>query len=43
MNICKSRSHERTVFVSETNRIQLEVAVNPRDKDPDQLHPRLPR
>ena len=35
VNICKSRSRERTVFVSETNRIQLEVAVNPRDKEPD--------
>ena len=35
VNICKSRSRERTVFVSETNRIRLEVAVNPRDKEPD--------
>ena len=35
VNICKSRSRERTVFVSETNRIQLEVAVNPRDKEAD--------
>ena len=35
VNICKGHSREKTVFVSKTNQIHLEIVSNLRDKDTD--------